>query len=200
MSQSLLLDREVTAFDFDKEFETIWKRYNHDPAILEGAWNSASREFLRLKDEALVEKKNFAYETNFHTRDVMDTVEEFRRNGFTTELIFLALPNVAAAIERVKDRVLIKKGHSVDIETIRERFKSGLQVLDQNFHSFDLFTLVLSRNIGNRNLLHIEERNGVKVATIRNAIPSELNLQLPLLHQGLQTIRTIRQGDLGLSI
>lgn len=190
MSQSLLLERNITAFDFDKEFDSIWKQFDYDDAILEGAWNSTSNKFLQLKEEALLKKQNFAYETNFHTQDVIKTVEEFKRNGFTIELIFLALPNVEMAIERVKDRVL-KKGHGVSIETITERFKSGLEILDRNFQSFDIFTLVISSNTRNRNLLHIEDQRGTKVATIKKSIPIELKQQLPLLTQYLRTIRAI---------
>lgn len=143
MSQSILLERGITAFDFDKELDSIWGQFDYDDAIIEGVWNSASNKFLQLKKEALLKKQNFAYETNFHTQDVINTVEEFKRSGFTTELIFLALPNIDMAIERVKDRVL-KKGHGVSVETITERFKAGLELLDRSFQSFDIFTLQIN--------------------------------------------------------
>jgi predicted ABC-type ATPase len=51
-------------------------------------------------------------------------------------MFFITLPNVETAIERVRERVS-KGGHSVDTNTIQERFDAGLQQLDNTFASFD---------------------------------------------------------------
>jgi predicted ABC-type ATPase len=46
--------------------------------------------------------------------------------GYSIHLIFLLLPNVAMAIQRVKDRVR-QGGHAVTDEDVRRRFQRGIQ-------------------------------------------------------------------------
>jgi predicted ABC-type ATPase len=121
-SGSISAVRGIVAFDFDKEFDMAWRRYGYDPSVKEGVWDSCELSFLRQKEQALFHKLNFAYETNYHSVQVIETVKEFKLNGFTAELVFIALSSVEHAVTRVKDRVS-KKGHSVDLETIHEQLQ-----------------------------------------------------------------------------
>ena len=53
-------------------------------------------------------------------------VSKWRAQGYRVKLIFLMLPNVEIAIERVATRVA-QGGHAVPETVIRRRFKAGLR-------------------------------------------------------------------------
>jgi predicted ABC-type ATPase len=143
-SNELLSDFGVEAFDFDKEFYAIWSQFSFDLYIEQGAFERTQKLYADRRSIALQKKQNFAFETNYHTKEILSTVELFRSNRFNLELIFLCLESAEIAIERVKDRVA-KGGHSVDEETIRKRFEAGFVMLDESFHLFDLVSIYLSK-------------------------------------------------------
>jgi predicted ABC-type ATPase len=126
-SNELLTDLEIEAFDFDKEFYSIWSQFDFDPSIEQGAFDRAQKLYTDRRTNALEQKQNFAFETNYHTKHVFSVIEIFQSSGYKIELIFICLESADTAIERVKDRVA-KGGHSVDEMTIRERFKNGLDL------------------------------------------------------------------------
>jgi len=142
-SKELLSDSGIEAFDFDKEFYGIWSQFGYDPAIEQGAFFRTSELYLERRTSALESKNDFAFETNFHTREVFDVVDKFKSRGFECELIFICLESVELAIQRVKTRVM-QGGHSVDEATIRNRFEAGLKLLDSSFNKFDLVTMLTS--------------------------------------------------------
>jgi predicted ABC-type ATPase len=143
-SKAILANEGVTAFDYDLELHKTWSMFSYDPAVEDGVRNSVSVKFLSLKKEAIANKTSFAFETNYHHPSQFNVVEQFRKSGHTTNLVFIALSAVETAIERVKYRVA-KGGHSVDEKTIRERFELGLAQLDNTFQHFDVVWLFVSK-------------------------------------------------------
>jgi predicted ABC-type ATPase len=130
-SKELLTHFGIEAFDFDKEFYSIWSQFSFDPYIEQGAFDRAQKLYVDRRSVAIQQKQNFALETNYHTKQIFSVVDIFRSSGYHVELIFIFLESVSIAIERVKDRVA-KGGHSVDEITIQERFKNGLSLLDES--------------------------------------------------------------------
>ena len=177
-SKDLLLHIGIEAFDFDKEFYSIWAQFGFDPMIEQGAFDKAEKLYFERKHEALQNNKDFAFETNYHTRQVLSILDDFRARGYYLELIFICLDSSEIAIERVKDRVA-KGGHSVDEATIRERFSKGLQLLDESFHSFDTISIYLSK-YKKMEGLSILEPPTKKVISV-SMIPSFLTSHLPRL-------------------
>lgn len=179
-SKELLTDLEIEAFDFDKEFYSIWSQFDFDPSIEQGAFDRAQKLYTDRRTSALEQKQNFAFETNFHTKQVFSVTETFRSNGYKIELIFICLESSNTAIVRVKDRV-VKGGHSVDEITIRERFNNGLKLLDESFLQFDIVSIYVSKP-KNIEAALILEPNRNKV-TIFAPIPIALTSQLPKITQ-----------------
>jgi len=170
-SKELLSESGIEAFDFDKEFYAIWGQFSFDPAIEQGAYNRAQERYLERRTEALDQDKSFAFETNYHTDDLLRVIDLFKSKGYRTELIFICLETPELAIERVKQRVL-KGGHFVDEATIKTRFDSGLRLLDKTFQKFDLVTIYRSE----QNLVQLAyvlepEKNAF---TVLSGIPSSL--------------------------
>ncbi|MGD9589663.1 MAG: zeta toxin family protein [Pyrinomonadaceae bacterium] len=90
----------------------------------EDASFDAGRVMLgRLHDLASA-RKSFAFETTLASRFNAGWLRELQAEGYRASLIFLWLPEVEIAIERVKSRVRLG-GHSIPEETIRRRFERG---------------------------------------------------------------------------
>ncbi len=182
-SKELLSDFGIEAFDFDKEFYTIWSEFNFDPYIEQGAFERAQKSYMERRAVALDKKQNFAFETNFHTKDVLSVVEMFRSKRYHVELIFIALESPSMAIERVKDRVA-KGGHFVDEMTIQERFAAGLNMLDENFNAFDLVSIYLSKRNDMEGIAILEPSRSKAISI--SQVPASLILQLPKLAQFIE--------------
>lgn len=176
----LLTHFGIEAFDFDKEFYSIWSQFSFDPYIEQGAFDRAQKLYIDRRTAAIQQKQNFAFETNFHTKQIFSVVDIFRSNGYHVELIFICLESPDIAIDRVKDRVA-KGGHSVDEMTIRERFKNGLSLLDESFHQFDLVSIYLSKQKDIEAIAILEPQ--LNKVTSFSPIPSVLISQLPKINE-----------------
>ncbi len=69
-------------------------------------------------------RESFAFETTLSGRCYAALIPEWQRIGYEVVLIFLRLPKVEIAIERVKERVR-QGGHDVPEAVIRHRYETG---------------------------------------------------------------------------
>ena len=69
-------------------------------------------------------KESFAFETTLSGKTYARMIPQWRRKGYKIKLVFLYLPDVTTAIERVKNRVR-QGGHNVPEQTIRRRYEKG---------------------------------------------------------------------------
>jgi len=74
---------------------------------------------------------SFAFETTLSGRSYARMIPEWQAAGYRVKLIFLSLPSVEMAVDRVATRVA-QGGHDVPENLIRRRFQKGLS----NFHNF----------------------------------------------------------------
>lgn len=99
-----------------------------NPLDREGQAVAAARIMIgRIKD-LTAEGKNFAFETTCAGRSHLTTLSNCKAAGYETSLVFLWLPTLEMAIERVRIRVK-KGGHDVPSEIIKRRYKKGLENL-----------------------------------------------------------------------
>lgn len=92
----------------------------------EDASFDAGRVMLGRLHELADEGKDFAFETTLASRFYAGWLKELNAAGYRVSIVFLWLPNVALAIERVNARVRLG-GHSIPEETIRRRFDRGIK-------------------------------------------------------------------------
>lgn len=84
---------------------------------------------------------SFAFETTLSGRGYTRMIPEWREKGYRIKLIFLMLPNVEIAIERVATRVA-QGGHAVPETVIRRRFMAGLRNFNEIYKRLaDVWTL-----------------------------------------------------------
>jgi predicted ABC-type ATPase len=76
-------------------------------------------------------RESFAFETTLSGRRYIRRISEWKRLGYRIKLIFLYLPDVEVAIERVRTRVK-QGGHNIPEDVIRRRYNAGWR----NFQGF----------------------------------------------------------------
>jgi predicted ABC-type ATPase len=74
--------------------------------------------------------ESFAFETTLSGRGYTHAIPAWRKAGYAVHLVFLRLPTVELAIERVAVRVA-QGGHDVPVEVIRRRFDKGWRNFQQ---------------------------------------------------------------------
>lgn len=70
--------------------------------------------------------ESFSFETTLSGLTYAQMIPAWRSSGYLVKLIFLSLPNVEIAIERVATQVM-QGGHNVPEDVIRRRFTLGIQ-------------------------------------------------------------------------
>jgi len=94
--------------------------------------------FKELEDQihiAISSRQNFCYETNFNSTP-LHWAEQFKRNGYEINLIYLCLNSTEEAKRRVTIRVS-NGGHFVADDEIEKRYFEGYHNLNTNFKYFD---------------------------------------------------------------
>ncbi len=118
----LMLGPGVPVFDGDKEFAKLRKTFNTiDSGTLYDEVNN--HIFEDWKQLQLSTKADCAFETNFRSATVMNTVQQFARSGYETNMYFFGLDSIQAAIERVRLRVA--EGGHAGLENIQAKMTKG---------------------------------------------------------------------------
>ena len=94
---------------------------------------------------------DFAFETTLSGRRYIRLIKEWRTHSYEIKLIFLKLPDVNLAIERVAIRVQ-QGGHNVSESIIRRRFKDGWKNFNEVYKNI-VDAWVLYENSGDKPVL-----------------------------------------------
>ena len=130
-----MLAEGTPIFDGDKEFAKLKTLYDAtDSGTLYDAVNG--HIFDSWKKQQLRQSRDCAFETNFRSSQVMDTVTEFKQHGYHTVLLWFGLSDLQESIKRVDLRVA-KGGHYVSMDNIQANFTEGLRNLEAFFGEFD---------------------------------------------------------------
>lgn len=137
-----MLPPGTPVFDGDKELALLRQQF---PGLDSGNLYEAvnGHVFSDWKDQVQARKMDCAFETNFRSADVMNTVNEFKTKGYEARLVYFGLDNLDASVERVKVRVAMG-GHDVTLDNISANYNEGLKNLQNHFRDFDEVLLVRS--------------------------------------------------------
>ncbi len=99
-----------------------------NPLEPEGQPVAAGRIMLERIDALIKERKNFAFETTAASRIFASKLKQAKASGYRTGLIYLWLPNVDVAKNRVRQRVA-HGGHNIPDHDLERRFARSLRNL-----------------------------------------------------------------------
>jgi predicted ABC-type ATPase len=84
----------------------------------------AGRLMLELIGGLVARGESFAFETTLADRGYVRRIAEWQRAGYHVTILFLSLPSVDTAIQRVRLRIA-QGGHAIPEDVIRRRFAVG---------------------------------------------------------------------------
>jgi predicted ABC-type ATPase len=144
-------------FDVDKVIARIEAQSPGLPK--KQVYETATKEFFNQANEAIRLKQHFTLETNFRDKELVDIADQFKRYGYTTNMVYLTLESIEESISRVKERVL-DGGHFVDHKNILLNYNEGLQYLERFADRFDKLKIIhSSKDPGKfKSLLNMENR------------------------------------------
>jgi predicted ABC-type ATPase len=90
----------------------------------------AARQMLRRLDDLAASRQGFAFETTLASLSYARRIPKWQSAGYAVALIYLRLPSVEAAIDRVARRVAAG-GHAIPEHTIRRRFAKSAEYLER---------------------------------------------------------------------
>lgn len=90
--------------------------------------SAALSEFLRRK-MILESNSSFAFETVFSHKSKLEEIKLAKENGYKVYLYFISTDDISVNYERVQGRI-VKGGHSVPVEKIKDRY---IRTLDNLF-------------------------------------------------------------------
>jgi len=99
--------------------------------------------YWEVEDVAVEGKRDLTVETNLRNDFLVNRCDFFKNKGYTTNLIYMLLPDIETSIERVSLRIA-QKGHFVDIESMKYNFEQGLVNLKKYFNRFDNQQIIYS--------------------------------------------------------
>jgi predicted ABC-type ATPase len=98
-----LSEPDAVIFDVDKVIARIEAQSPDMPK--KQVYEEATEDFFKQATAAVNDKRHFTLETNFRDDNLADIVAEFKRHGYTTNMIYLTLKNINQSIYRVNQRV-----------------------------------------------------------------------------------------------
>ena len=138
---NILSSEGAIIFDADKVKAIREKQYPDVPGqSIEMMIDSA---YWEAEEIALDGKKDLTVETNLRNDFLVDRAAYFRDKGYTTNLIYMLLPDIETSTERVNIRVA-ENGHFIDAESIKYNFEQGLINLNKYFSKFSNLKIVTS--------------------------------------------------------
>jgi len=75
-------------------------------------------------------EKDFAFETNFSSRRVVDQIRLFRLHRYRIDLLYFGLPDLATSVSRENTRTVLG-GHDIPIETTGFNLFEGIKLVNQ---------------------------------------------------------------------
>lgn len=132
----------------------------------------AGRIMLNRINELLDRNESFAFETTLATRSYRAKIEEAKKKGYTTTLLFFWLQNVELAKERVRTRVM-EGGHNIEPEVIERRYHRGIKNLFEIYLPCVDGALIYDNSAGKHELLAQKSMNA-KVKVLNKALFSKL--------------------------
>lgn len=174
------LPEGLLSFDYDKLFLEHYNQLPDSELREEFAKHKTTEEFERAVENALINKTDFCYETNF---DVLPLywAEKFRENKFTINLIFFCIESQEIARHRIEVRTEFK-GHFVNNNTIDLKWKAGYKNLNANYAFFDNI-LIVDNSKPYEVYTNILQLKKGKLTLMTDSIPDYMTHRLPDIYK-----------------
>ena len=134
-NQYLAADREQFTFVNADEIARLLTSGDllTEPELMSSVVNMRAGRLMLHHIDALVNaNSDFMFETTLASLTYAQKIPVWQAKGYTVELVYLRLPNVESALERVQTRVKAG-GHGIPENTVRQRFSKSLEYFKRHY-------------------------------------------------------------------
>ena len=124
----------VKAFDGDKLAMQL--RQEHPDWIDRWIDGTVISTLMKEKEEAIMQKTNYAFETNFSSDLPLNLIHDFKEVGYKISLIYFGLISKEESLSRVMQRQTMG-GHDVSQDVIEYNFNEGIKRVRTSLHLFE---------------------------------------------------------------
>jgi len=165
---NILAAENFQPFDYDLHYLEHYHNLFDSDIRDTMAHNMAFSDLEENIQNAISNKSNFCYETNFNSTPLY-WPRIFNQNNFDLRLIYLCLYSIEEAQRRVDIRVE-NGGHFVSKSEIKKRYFEGFENLNSHFSFFTKVDLFDTSEYGKppSHILSIENNSLIKTAVIPN--------------------------------
>jgi predicted ABC-type ATPase len=177
---SSFLPEGLTSFDYDRLFLENYNSLPDSELREKFARDKTTKDFENAIEKSLSNNTDFCYETNFDSIPLF-WPKKFKENKYTVNLIFFCLENQHIAKHRIQVRTEFK-GHFVDDDTIKFKWKAGYKNVNLHFRFFDNILIVdnSKQNDVYENILQIEKG---EVVLMTENIPNYFKFRFPEIYK-----------------
>lgn len=134
--KSRLCPLYVSTKSFDGDKLALKLRREHPDWPAHWISGTVASELEKQKKQALEQKEDFAFETNFSNEMVINMIREFKEAGYKISLCYFGLYSENESVSRVILRSQTG-GHDVSDEVIRFNFNEGLKNTKKHLQLFE---------------------------------------------------------------
>lgn len=124
----------VKAFDGDKLAMQL--RQEHPDWVDRWIDGTVISTLMKEKENAIIQKVNYAFETNFSSELPLNLIREFKDAGYKISLIYFGLISKEESLSRVMQRQTMG-GHDVSQDVIEYNFNEGIKRVRTSLHLFE---------------------------------------------------------------
>ncbi len=124
------------ALIFDADIVKALKEKEYPDLPGESIGMMVTSAYWNAEDRAVETNNSLTVESNLRNDFLINRLDFFKSRGYTTNLIYMLLPDVETSFERVGLRVA-QKGHFIDSDSINYNFIEGQVILKKHFNKFD---------------------------------------------------------------
>ena len=145
----------VKAFDGDQLAMKLRKEHpDWKDSWVEGTVIST---LMKEKDEAILLKKNYAFETNFSSDLPINLIKDFKNANYKICLIYFGLSHIVDSSTRVDQRYILG-GHNVNQDVIEYNFTEGIKRVRASLPLFENILFIDgTSDFGDIVAIHIEK-------------------------------------------
>ena len=145
----------VKAFDGDKLAMQL--RQEHPDWVDRWIDGTVISTLMKEKEEAILQMKNYAFETNFSSELPLNLIREFKDAGYKISLIYFGLISKEDSLFRVIQRQTMG-GHNVSLDVIEYNFNEGIKRVRASLHLFEnLLFIDGTSDFGDIKAIHISK-------------------------------------------
>lgn len=139
--KSTLCSYYIQCTSFDGDLLATKLRLEHPDWLDRWISGSVATILEKQKIQSISNRENFAFETNFSTKLILNMIDDFKKADYKISLYYFGIDTLDDSLFRVNQRV-ISGGHNVPDEIVTFNFYESIKNVNNYLNLFDNITFI----------------------------------------------------------